>query len=89
MVFGLRPHEAIKVIDVHLHLAEVLVGQLADLEVDEHIATQEPVIENKVYEEVLFIEGEALLPRLKEEAFAEFQQEVFDVGDDGRFQLGL
>ena len=65
------------------------MGQLADLEVDKHIAAQEAVIEHQVYEEVLLIEGEPLLPCLKQEAFAKFQQEVFDVGDDGRFQLGL
>ncbi len=89
MVLRLRPDEAVEVVDVHLHLAEVLVGQLADLEIDEHIGMQEPVVEHKVYEEVFLIKGEPLLPRLKEEAFAEFKQKVLDVGDDGRFQLGL
>ena len=32
---------------------------------------------------MLLVEGEALLPRLEEEAFAQLQQEVFDMGDDG------
>jgi len=49
------------------------------------IAVQKPVVEHQINEEVFFVKGELLLPRLEEEVFAE----VFDVGDDGRFQLGL
>ncbi len=89
VVFRLGPDVAVKVVDVHLHLAEVLMRELANLEVDEHVGSQQPVIEDKIDEEVLFVEGEPLLPGLKEKALAQFEQELFDVGDDGRLQIGL
>jgi hypothetical protein len=37
---------------------------------------------------VFFVEREALLARLKEETFAEFQQEMLNVFDDRRFEIG-
>jgi len=36
---------------------------------------------------MFFVEGEALLARLEEEAFAHFQQEMLDLADDGGFQV--
>ena len=65
------------------------MGQLADLQVDEHIAAEEPIAEHQIDEEVLFGESEALLADLEEEAPAEFPQKVLDVGDDRRFQVRL
>ncbi len=38
---------------------------------------------------MLFVEGESLLARLEEEAFAQFEQEALDLADDGGFQVGL
>ena len=38
---------------------------------------------------MLFVEGKTLLPRLEEEAFAHFQQEMLDLADDGGLQVGL
>ena len=38
---------------------------------------------------MLFVEGESLLARLEEEAFAHFQQEALDLVDDGGFEIGL
>jgi len=89
VVLRLGSDVAVKVVDVHLHLAEVLMRDLANLEVDEHVGSQQPVIEHKIDEVVLFVEGEPLLPGLKEEAFSQFEQELFNVGDDGRLQIGL
>jgi hypothetical protein len=62
------------------------VIELADLEIDQHIAAQQAVEENQIDKEMLCIEGETLLPRFKEKAFAEFQQEMLELVDDGRFQ---
>jgi hypothetical protein len=82
-------YEAVEVVHIHLHLPEVLVGDLANLQIDQYIAAQQAVIENQVHEEVFFVEGESLLARLKEEAFAHFQQEALDLADDGGFEIGL
>ena len=79
----------VEVVHVHLHLAQVLVGELAELQVEQDIAAQEAVVENQVHEEVIFVEGEALLARLEEEAFAQFEEETLDLADDGGFEIGL
>jgi hypothetical protein len=68
---------------------EITVGELADLEVDQHVAAQQTVVEHQIDEEVLLVKGEAFLPGLEQEAFAQFEQEVFDLVDDGRFQVGF
>jgi len=47
------------------------------------------MVENQIDEEVVVIEGEALLPRLEEKAFAHFQEEALDLADDGGFEIGL
>src|ERR1017187_330773 len=65
------------------------VGDLAEFQIDQHIAAQQAVVENQVHEEVVFVEGEAPLSRLEEEAFAHFQEETLDLADDGGFQVGL
>ena len=82
-------HEAVEVVHVHLHLSEVLVGDLADLQIDQHVAAQQAIVEDQIDEEMFFLEGEALLPGLEEEAFAQFQQEALDLADDGGFEVGF
>src|ERR1035437_740101 len=82
-------HEAVEVVHVHLHLPQVLMGDLAEFQIDQHIAAQQAVVENQIHEEVVFVEGEPPLPRLEEEAFAHLQQETLDLADDGGFQVGL
>jgi len=48
----------VEVVDVHLHLSEILMSELADLEVNKHIAAKKPVVENQVNKEVPFAQGE-------------------------------
>src|ERR1700677_1132105 len=62
--------------NVRLSITEILMRELANLEVDEHVRSQQPVIEDKIDEEVLFVKGEPLLPGLKEEALPQFKQEL-------------
>ena len=45
--------------------------ELVELQVDDQIAAQEPVVEDEVEEVVVAVEGETLLPCLEEEAFAQ------------------
>ena len=54
-VLRLGFHIAVKVVDVHLHLAQVLVRELADLEVNQHVATQQPVVKHQVQKKVVVI----------------------------------
>jgi hypothetical protein len=65
------------------------MGDLAEFQIDQYVAAQQAVVENQVHEEVVFVEGEAPLACLEEEAFAHFQQEALDLADDGGFQVGL
>ena len=80
---------AVKVVDVHLHLAQVLVGELADLEVDQHIAAQQAVVENQIDEKMVVVKGKALLTGFKQKALAQLQQKMLDLADDGGLQVGL
>jgi len=43
----------------------------------------------RIDEEMLLVEGEALLPGLEEEALAQFQQGMFELVDDGGFEVGF
>src|ERR1035437_4455998 len=82
-------HEAVEVVDVHLHLPEVLMGDLADFQIEQDVAAQQAVVENQIHEEMVFVEGEPLLARPEEEALAHFQQETLDLADDGGFAIRL
>ena len=74
----------VKVIDVHLHLSQILVTEFPGLQVDEDIALQKPIVEHQIDKERLFVKGEPLLARLKQKAPAKFEQECLQIGDDGR-----
>lgn len=62
VIFCLGLNVAVKVVDVHLHLAKGLMRELTNLEVYKHVGSQKPVIEHKINEEMLFVEGEPFLP---------------------------
>ena len=57
--------------DIAVHLADVLMRKLAEFEIDQHVALENDVIEDKVDVELLVLEGEALLPGNKREPLAE------------------
>ena len=80
-------HVAIEVVHIHLHLAEVLMGELVALEVDEDLAAEQTVVEDEVDAEVVVVEGESFLAGLEEESLAEFEEEGFQLIDDGRFEI--
>jgi len=63
--------------------------EFLELEINDDVTTQEPVVKDKVEEVVIAIESEALLPGLEEEAFAQFEQELFQVIQNGGFEVGL
>jgi hypothetical protein len=64
---------------IHVHLADVLVGEFAGLEVKEDEALEQVVIENKVDIEILGLGAEALLAGDEGEALAQFQEECLEI----------
>ncbi len=85
----LLPLVSVEVIDVHLHLTEILMRQLRELEIDQHEASEQAVVEDQVHVEVIATKGDALLPSHETEAFSEFQHEGFESVDDGLFEISL
>ena len=69
-------HETVIVVDVHLHLTEILMGEVIHFQVNKDIALKESVVEHKVNIEMSFLESESLLSCLKEETLAHFEEEV-------------
>src|SRR4030042_261782 len=87
--FILHLHGAVKVVDIHLHLPQVLMGQLPDLEVDQHIGAKQAVVEDEVHKKMVLVESESFLAGSEEKSFPELQQKVFEFVDDGGFQVGF
>jgi hypothetical protein len=79
--------ESIEVIDIHLHLAEILMCQLSYFQIDEHVALQKTVVENQIDEEVFFIESEALLTCLEKKSLTKFKKKMLNVFDDRCFEI--
>ena len=75
------------IVDVHLHLPEVLMRQRPDLQVDEHERSGEPVVENQVDPVVLAVERDALLAGHECKPLAEFEKELAELVDKGLFKI--
>ena len=80
---------AVVVVHVHLHLAQILMLELANLEVDEHEAAQQTVEEHEVNKVVLLIEGKADLPTHKGKAAPHLEKELLQVVNDGALEVAL
>ena len=57
--------------------------ELAELEIDQDIAAQQAVVEHEVNKKMVAIQSKALLPCLEQKALAQFQQEMFELVDNG------
>ena len=77
------------VVDVHLHLSDVLMGKIARFEVNEDEAFQDIVIEYEVDMEVPPVEVDVLLPCDEGEAAPEFQEEFLQVVDERLLEIGF
>ena len=63
--------------------------ELANLEVDEHKATQQTVEEHEVNEVMFLIKGKADLPSHKREAAPHLEKELLQVVNDGALEVAL
>ena len=63
--------------------------QFADLEIQKNEGMREPVVEHQVDKEMLAVERDPLLTAHEGETFAEFEQEVLELGDQCLFQVGI
>ena len=84
-----QPHLAVVVVDVHLHLSDVLMLQVAALEIDKDKALKNPVEEHEGDAEVTLVERDALLASDEGEALAEFEHELLNVVDQLRLKVRL
>lgn len=63
--------------------------ELAELEINEHEAAEQAVVEDEVDVEVIALERHALLPRDEAEALAQLEEEAFDAIDDRLLEIAL
>jgi hypothetical protein len=74
---------------VNIDLPNVLMGELAGLEVDDDEAFQDVVIEDEIEVEVAGLGADAHLAGDEGEAMAHFQEEALELGNDGGLDFGL
>ncbi len=82
-------HMAVEVVDVHLHLPQVLMRQLVRFQINQHIALQKTVVKHQIHKKAVLLVSEALLSRLEEEALAKLKKERLQLGYDGGFEIGF
>ena len=77
------------VVYIHLHLSNILMGQLSHFEVNQHKAFQNVVVEHQINVEVLTVQCEPLLPSHKRKASAQFQKELLQVINQCLLQIAF
>ncbi len=77
------------VVDIHLHLTEVLMSQDIGFQVNQHKTFKNIVVKNKINEKVLSIQCESLLSGNKRKPTAKFQEELLEMVNKGLFQVTL
>ena len=58
-------HFASIVIYIHLHLPQILMGQLINLQINQYKAAQQTIVKNKIYIKIFFIISKTFLASLK------------------------
>ncbi len=88
-IVAFRPALAVVVVHVQLELPQVLMRQLAGLQIDDHEALQDRVVEDQIDVEVVAVQREPFLPGHEGEALAQFQQKGLQVVDQRLLQIRL
>ena len=81
--------EVVKQAHVHVHLADVLMRQLAGLEIDQDEALEQIVVEDQIDIEMRGLGADAELAGDEGEAFAEFKQELLKPADERGLEFFL
>ena len=85
----LNTYFTIKIVNVHLHLADVAMSELFCFQVDDHIALEAHVIEDQVRIEMIPVECESSLAGYKGESISQFQQKLLHTGRKSRLQVAF
>lgn len=75
--------------DVRVHLTDVLVRELAELEVDQQETLEDDVVEDEVDEELLVGEGQPLLAGDEREPLAQLQNKLRQLAEDRSLDVAL
>ena len=78
-----------EVAEVEIHLADVVVLDFFELQIDQNKTAENAVVENQIDAVVGVIDRYPILPTDKGEAFAEFQQEWLEVVANAGLELGF
>ena len=78
-----------EVAEVEVHLADVVVLHVAQLQVDEHKAAQDAVVEDQIDLVMAVVDRHPVLPANEGEALAEFQKKGLEVVAEHGFELGF
>ena len=79
----------VEIVDIHLHLSQILVAQAVCFQVYQHVAPQQSVVKDQVYKEMFFVESKPFLACFKQEAAPHLQQKHLHLVDDGLFKAGF
>jgi hypothetical protein len=77
------------VIEVEVHLASVRIAELPNFEVRNKQAPQAAMKENEVNTEPIVVDAESTLAAKEGEIITQLQQEVSEVLNERRFQVGF
>src|SRR5579863_1882770 len=83
------PTFPVVIIYVQLQLSQVLMRELARLQVNHYVAFENGVIEDQINVEMIAIQGKPLLTGDKSESSAQFEQKGLQVIDQCLFKIGL
>ena len=77
------------VVDIHLHLADVLMGEIFCFEIDQDETFQDIIIKHEVDVEMSAFDIEMFLPSNEGKASAKFKQKLLQMIDERLFEIGF
>lgn len=78
-----------KIAEVEVHLADIVMFDLVDLQVDQDEAAEDAVVEYEINTVVSVVDGDAVLPADKGEAFAKFEEKGLEVVAEAAFEISF